>query len=160
MMFKTFEKEIGDNKYTIVAFTGSNGLDLMFEFVGYASTALKLFSSDLTSSFSLKSILETSLQEGAIDKVIDSMQEMLLVKDSRDKLIHFIRRLVADTTRNGKEDLGKKELFDMIFSANYEELFVLVKEVIVVNFFSQSFIKKMIAKNLQQEQPSSENKTQ
>jgi hypothetical protein len=152
-MFKTFEKEIGDNKYTIVAFTGSNGLDLMFEFIGYASTVIKILP-----SFSLKEILNLKLDECLIDKAVDAMQEMLLVKDSRDKLIHFIRRLVADTTRNGKEDLGKKELFDMIFSANYEELFALVKEVIVVNFFSQSFIQKMISKNLQQEQPSNKSK--
>jgi hypothetical protein len=158
-MFKTFEKEIGENKYTIVAFTGSKGLDLMFEFIGYASTFLKLFSSDLSSSFSLKSVLEATLQEDAIDKVIDAMQEMLLVKDSRDKLIHFIRQLVSDTTRNGKEDLSKKELFDMIFAANYEELFALTKEVIVVNFFSQNFIQKMMTKKIQQEQKSNNSKT-
>ena len=150
MMFNTIEKKINDNTYNIIPFTGTEGLDIMFEFIGYTSTILKLFSKDLSASLSLRSLLDSTLEENAVDKVVDALQDLLLVEESRKKIITFIRRLVSGVSRNGKDDLSRKEVFDLIFSKNYEELILLAKEVIVENFLSQSFMQRMLSKKLQQ----------
>jgi hypothetical protein len=151
MAYKIFTKQINDNLYTIQAFTGTTGLSLMFELGGYLSNGLKLL--DGVSSSSLDStpsqFFAQILFSGALDKVIDSMQSLLIKKETRDDLVVFLKRLVANTsvqTSDGKNySLNNDIHFDMIFSTNYEDLFVLIKEVIVTNFFSQPFIQKLIS---------------
>ncbi len=155
MSLKTFTCRINEHNYSFTAFKGTDGLNLLAEFLGYASVVLKLFSQQLSNDFSLKSVLDSSLQENAIDKIIDELKGILLVETEREKFIRFIKCLVKNCSCDMKYDLSQDGAFDLVFSANYDELFLLVKEVVVKNFFSQNFIGKMLANKLKNQQQTS-----
>lgn len=143
MMYKTVEKVINENCYSIRAFTGSVGLGLLAEFVGYAAGILKLLSLE---NVSIQGVLDTHLDALALDKIVEYLQETLLIHENREKFLSFLMRLVANTIRNGKEELAQKTYFDIAFSMNYEDLFELIREILNVNFFSQPFMRKLFTK--------------
>lgn len=144
--YKYHEKIINGVTYTIMPFPARYGLNILAQLSKYASNVLRFIIPSLGSSSSIKSVMNTPLTDDVIDQFITALQQSL----TDEKLIDLLFAMVKYVNREGKE-LANEDYFNLVFAENYEEFFLLIKEVIVINFLSQSFIKGMFLKMLEQQ---------
>jgi hypothetical protein len=143
--YSTHEKTIYGHKYLIKPFPSRYGLNIMARLTKYASNVFSVILPVVAGSTSAKAILNIKLTGDLIDQLLTSIQASL----TDPALIDLIVEMVKYVSRDG-ESLENEDYFNLVFAENYEELFVLLKEVIVINFLSQSFIKKMFTNMIEQ----------
>lgn len=143
--YKTHQKTIYGHKYDIKPFPSRYGLTIMARLTKYASNVLRVVLPTVTGSTSIKSILNTNLNSDLVDQLLAAIQDSL----GDPALIDLIVEMVKYVSRDDKS-LEDEDYFNLVFAENYEELFVLLKEVIVINFLSQSFMQKMFARMIEQ----------
>ena len=145
--YKIHEKIINGHEYKIMAFPARYGLNILAKLSKYGSNVLRFILPAVKEKLSFKAILDTQVDSSLIDNFIYSLQESL----GDGKLIDVLFDMVKYTSREG-EELNNEDYFNLVFAENYEELFMLLKEVIVINFLSQNFMKKTFVKMVEKEQ--------
>ena len=141
--YSVYERKICEHEYKIMVFKAREGLHLLAKIAYYVSNALKIIPLDLK-NFSLDALLKIGLDETLIDKIVDALQTSLA---DDEKIVDLIITLVKKCERDG-DALSDQTIFDMAFAENFSELFLLLKEVIVINFLSQSFMKESLKKQI------------
>lgn len=119
-MIETFEKKIGENSYMITQLPARRALKLqakLFKMIGPAIGAM--ISVDEKNSDSLKEMTPKALQmlaDNIDDKTFDSL----------------VLEILQGVRKNGSEITDKT--IDLQFAGSLNELFMLIKEVVEVNF--------------------------
>jgi len=141
--YSVHEKQINGHSYQIMSFKAREGLHLLARIAYYASNILKIIPIDLK-NFSIRGLLDTGLDNKLIDNIVDALQASFI---DDEKIVELIINLVRNCSRDGME-LRDENVFDNVFAENFEELFVLIKEVIVINFLSQGFMRESLKKQI------------
>jgi hypothetical protein len=141
--YEVKQVNINERTFSIIAFSASDGLMIVRD-IGIACSKLGKGVSSLLSEIAkngIKELAETPLRP-ILEEFLNNLETFL----ANPSLIPLIKQIVSRCQIDGKQ--LKDDVFDMAFSRSYEDLFVLIKEVISFNFFSQSFTKKLTIESL------------
>jgi hypothetical protein len=149
--YSVYKRTIKGHDYTIMVFAAREGLYLLSQLAFYLSNVLRVLPGVDFKTFSFKSLVDGEIDEALIDNVVDALQSAFA--DS-DKVIDLILKLIRKCVRD-QDELSDEIVFDSVFAENYDELFLLLKEVITINFLSRNSMKESLKKQLatQMEKP-------
>lgn len=139
--YNSKEVVINSKKFTIIAFRASDGLQILSKLTALCMQLGKGFTPIIENYVNGKKILDIKLKPNMVQDLLENLNNILL----SDDFFPLAKRLTSRCLCEGKE-LSNDEYFDLIFSCSYEDLIKLIKEVISLNFLSQSSIKTFLEK--------------
>lgn len=152
MARETKDVEVGKIRYRITQHPARRGIKL-------GTTMTRLAGPSVAKLFGDGAVKMESLVAGKANDAIGGALTALLERIDEDGVVELFLEMVSETVRFAKDtggevqqyDLSDVEVFDDVFSANYGELFSLLKEVVKVNlasFFVDGRIGKVWANAL------------
>lgn len=126
-MIKTEKRVINGTQYDITTFGGVTGLKHALTLVRYVGPAL---AGMLGSAGSLENLMASKTSDLSIESAVQALVQKL----DEQEVSNFIVALVSQTSING-QFIGN-DYFNSHFSANYKELFSVLKAVVEVNYGS------------------------